>query len=338
MLGLALVACGGSSDEGKSTPSTGGSGGATGGAAGAGGGGGASGGSSGAGGGGGAGGGAGSGGAPSCSLPPLAAGTSKLDITSSGLARTANLVVPKSYAGAQAAPLVLVFHGYLGNAGQMQDITGLDAVAEQNGVVLAYAQGLSTSWNAGKCCGTSASTNKPDVQFVSDLIDAIAQKVCVDPKRVYVTGFSNGAMLSSRLACELSTKIAAFAPVSGPLAIDTCAPVRPMPMIAFHGTSDIVVPYNGGGLGGALSAPAGFDLWKTKGACTDASPVTVFKNGDTTCVEYQQCGAGAAVRQCTIEGGGHQWPGGKSVGIGKVSTDVKASEELMKFFLAHPMP
>jgi polyhydroxybutyrate depolymerase len=220
----------------------------------------------------------------------------------------------------------------------MEDVTGMDALADQQGFIVAYAQGLDQSWNAGKCCGTSSGVARPDVQFVRDLIDTIAQKVCVDPKRVYAAGFSNGGMFSSRLGCELTDRIAAIAPVAGPIAVDGCAPARPMPVIEFHGTGDFVVPYNGGGLGGALSVADAIKIWTTNAQCTDATPATVYQQGDATCTEYSQCAAGTHVRLCTIDGGGHQWPGGKDAGIGKISTDINASAEMITFFLAHPMP
>lgn len=332
---VCLVACGSSSEDGgggkKNTGGVSGNGGGSGS--------GGSGGSAGMAGDAGLGGASGSGGATSaCTLGPFASGKTPLTLTSSGVERTANLYVPKSYDGTKNVPFVMAFHGYLENADQMQDFTGFDAVAEAQGVVVAYPQGLNTSWNAGKCCGTSASSKRPDVQFVSDLIDTVSAKLCIDPKRVYATGFSNGGMFSSRLGCELANRIAALAPVAGPIAMDGCAPSRPLPVIQIHGTGDIVVPYNGNGLGGAISFPAAKDFWTKNAACTDTTAAEVYKKGDATCVESSACAGGAAVRSCTIDGGGHQWPGGKSVGIGKLSMDLASSEEIVKFFLAHPMP
>ncbi len=108
-------------------------------------------------------------------------------------------------------------------------------------------------------------------------------------------------------------------------------------MIEFHGTGDIVVPYGGFGLGGAESVDATTTYWRTNAGCTDASS-KVYDNGDSTCVEWAACQAGSAVRLCTVDMGGHQWPGGQNVGIGKLTQDISASEEMVKFFLAHPMP
>ncbi len=269
---------------------------------------------------------------------PKPPGTSTVQVTSSGQQRSARLVIPQSYNAQAPVPLVMVFHGYTQTATQIENLSKMTPLAEQHGFVVVYPSGISNSWNAGKCCGTAASQNRPDVAFVNDLITALEQELCIDPKRIYAAGFSNGAMLTSRLACELSNRIAAFAPVSGPLAMDGCTPARPLAMLHFHGTSDMVVPYNGNGLGGALSFAAAMQFWKTNAACTDGSPTQVYSNGDSSCVEYQACQAGVAVRGCTVDGGGHQWPGGNSAPLGgKLTQDISASAEMVKFFLAHPL-
>ncbi|MBK7582976.1 MAG: hypothetical protein IPI67_22620 [Myxococcales bacterium] len=341
---IVVLGCGGSSeDDGPSKKKDAGSGGsagaagsvATGGTGAASGAGGVAGSSS-----GGAGGGAGNptGGAPGCSLAAVAPGPQDIELTSSGTKRSAHLVVPTSYDATKSVPLVLVFHGYLENAGQIEKISEMTPVAEKYGAVVVYPEGMNTSWNAGKCCGTSSSTKRPDVQFVADLLDALEAKLCIDKKRVYAAGFSNGGMLSNRLACELSERIAAFGPVSGPLAVDTCEPKRPVPMIEFHGTADFVVNYNGGSLSGAKSVADNLAFWAKNAGCTDAA-ATSYQNGDTTCVQHSACAAGSIVRLCTVKDGGHQWPGGTSAGpAGKLTQDIDASEEMLKFFLAQPMP
>ena len=351
-LGFLLLACGGSSDAGlgkSKTEDAGGDGAAGASASGGSGGNAGSAGASGAGGTAGSSGTGGSAGAAidagtdapigTCNVAPKAPGTSNFTVTSSGDQRTARLVIPQSYDASKPVPLILIFHGYTETASQIENISEMTPLAEQHGFVVAYPQGISNAWNAGKCCGSASSLDRPDVQFVGDLIDALESELCIDPKRIYAAGFSNGGMLSNRLACELSDRIAAFGPVAGPRAIDQCNPSRPISMIQFHGTSDFVVPYNGGGLGGAVSAPDNFASWAQNAGCTDPSPSQVYQNGDSTCVEYTSCNAGAAVRFCTVDGGGHQWPGGTSAGpAGKLTQDIDASAEMVAFFLAHPLP
>ncbi len=354
-LALGLAGCGGSSSDisshgsggtaGQGGSAAGGNGGASGGSAGMGSGGVAAGGSAGSGGSSGSGGGAGAGGAggfaPACTLPPMAPGASTVTVTSGGRQRTAHLVVPPGYDGKSYAPLLLLYHGYLEDAARIEASTGMTPIAGKHGVIVVYPQGVSNSFNAGpQCCGTASATQIDDVEFTKDLLDKLESELCVDAKRVYAAGFSNGGMFSSRLGCELGSRIAAIAPVSGPIAVKSCTPSRPIPVIEFHGTSDIVVPYNGGGLGGAMSVADAIKLWKTNSGCTDATPKTVFKNGDTTCTEYQSCKAGANVELCTISSGGHQWPGGTDplAGVGKQTQDINASSAMVDFFLAHPMP
>lgn len=291
-------------------------------------------------GGGGGGGGAGGGSAGVCAGLTGMPGDFQHTLESGGKTREYRVHVPPGYNPAALTPAVLVFHGYLETAEQIEKISEMSPVADSHSFLAVYPQGLSTSWNAGVCCGTSSSSGVEDVQFVKDMLDALAKEYCVDPKRVFAAGFSNGGMLSHRLACELSDRIAAIGPVAGTMAIDTCAPSRPVPVMHVHGTSDFVVPYNGNGIGGAEAVDATIAGWVERNGCTDPQATGVFEKGKALCVEYSQCKAGAAVRLCTIDGGGHQWPGGTSAGGfgGTLNMDLDSSEAMAAFFEAHPMP
>lgn len=246
--------------------------------------------------------------------------------------------VPASYSASTPTSVVLVFHGLTQSASGIEDNSKMDPVADAHGFISVYPQGISNSWNAGTCCGTASSQQTPDVAFVSHLIDALKADYCVDEKRVFATGLSNGGMLSHRLACELSDRIAAIGAVAGTFAVSDCAPPRPVAVMHVHGTADFVVPYNGGNLGGAKSVPETISKWVAIDGCTDPAPVNVYKQGDASCDEYQMCKEGTRVRLCTIDQGGHQWPGGTNNFLGHLSTDLAASEEVLKFFEAHPMP
>jgi polyhydroxybutyrate depolymerase len=174
--------------------------------------------------------------------------------------------------------------------------------------------------------------------FIMALLDKAEADLCVDTHREFATGFSNGGFMSHRLACELSSRVAAIASVSGVIGIDTCTPSRPMPVLQIHGTSDNIVPYDGGGIGtNYKSVATTIDGWTQRNGC-GASTQTAFDMGDATCAVHQGCMAGADVELCTIDGGGHQWPGGESSGIfnGKVSTDLDATDTIWAFFVAHP--
>lgn len=350
-LGLTLAALGGCGDDASSASGTTGSGAAgasSAGGAGAGqgaGGAGAAGGAASGGGGAGAAGGAGatggggaggrSGGCVDGSGTP---GDTSFTIQHDGDDRSYRVHAPPSYDGATPLPVVLVLHGYTETADQIETITKMTPEADARSYIAVYAQGLSNSWNAGACCGSSQFLGKDDVGFLLAMIDEIAADYCVDESRIFSSGFSAGGMLSHRLACEAADRIAAIGTVAGPMAIADCNPTRPVPVMHFHGTSDFVVPYDGGGLSNAESVADTIAGWVARNGC--ASPaMTTFSQGDAHCETNDGCTDGATVTLCTLEGGGHQWPGGESAGPGgEINMDIFASAAMLDFFDAHPMP
>ena len=154
----------------------------------------------------------------------------------------------------RAGPLLVGLHGGTGWGTQFEANSGFDRLAEANGFVVVYPDGIGIgrnndrlrTWNAGICCGPAQKSGVDDVAFVSQLIDEISGTHHIDPNRIFVTGHSNGAMLSYRLACELSDKIAAAAVVAGTLAVQPCTPSRPVSFMEIHGTADRNVPIDGG--------------------------------------------------------------------------------------------
>jgi polyhydroxybutyrate depolymerase len=219
-------------------------------------------------------------------------------------------------------------HGYLFNAESQSDFTRGSANADAHGYAIVYPEGLGKSWNAGVCCGDAARMGVDDVAFVAALMNHVAERLPVDPRRVYVTGFSNGGSMAYRLGCELATRIAAIAAVAGPLLSTSCRPGRPVPVLAIAGTRDTFMPY--GGVQQQLST------WSD--CAQDPHPVLVSRHGDASCARYTRC-KGAYTELCSINGGGHSWPGGISLGpFGYTSTDLDASETIWQFFSAHPLP
>ena len=191
---------------------------------------------------------------------PQAAGDFVQTIDSGGLTRRYMLHTPPSYSdtgGADATPLVLLFHGWSGNALGIGRYTGLPAKADRAGFIAVMPRGLATRdipephWNF-TTLGPFEPGGPDDVTFIDDLLDALEAELCIDSARVFSTGFSNGGALSVRLACDLSDRIAAIAPVSGvyfpPFSPDLPEPgcsKQPVPVIAFHGTADKGVPFEG---------------------------------------------------------------------------------------------
>jgi polyhydroxybutyrate depolymerase len=256
-----------------------------------------------------------------------------------GAMRSYDLHVPPGADGATALPLVLNFHGYLGFASQQAGWSGMSQTADLRGFAVAYPQGLDNSWNGGACCGTSASSGTDDVGFARAVVADIATKLCVDPRRVYATGMSNGGFLSHRLACEASDLFAAVGPVAGVLGIpfETCAPGRRVPVIHFHGTADTLVPYDGNG----LDYPSVADTiarWAEIDGCAGAA-VEDFAMDDVHCEIHADCEDGTAVRLCTVEGGGHCWPGNPECAVfGTSTTTISANDEMWAFFEQHTLP
>lgn len=254
---------------------------------------------------------------------------------------------------AKKYPLVIALHGRLGQGVSQEKLTHLSAIADREGFVVVYPDGVSKSWNDYRRVGPAADDEVDDVAYLSALITAFVRDHAVDDKRVYVTGMSNGAMMSYSAACELSDRVAAFGPVAGLLpegSADACKPKRGVSMMLVVGTDDKLVPYHGGDVandrGRVYSAEQTRDVFATKNGCGSPSPAR-FVDGedDGTRVSIQEstgCKDGAEVVLVTVEGGGHAWPGGDRYlpdwAIGKTSRDIDASEELWKFFQRHALP
>jgi polyhydroxybutyrate depolymerase len=219
--------------------------------------------------------------------------------------------------------VVLNFHGYTSNAWQQESYSGMSDKADEAGFIAVHPDGIQNSWNAGGCCGGAAQQGIDDVGFVGDLLDALAADFCVDPARIYATGMSNGGFMAQRLACDLSDRIAAIASVAGYNVTDRCEPTRPVPVMHFHGTADATVDYGG--------VDATIRGWVQRNDCT-GGPVTTYSNGDASCETYSGCADDASVVLCTIDGGGHSWPGAFGANSG-----IDATDALWDFLSAHRM-
>jgi polyhydroxybutyrate depolymerase len=252
-----------------------------------------------------------------------------------GLKRTALVHIPESVDLEARAPLVLNFHGLTSNAEQQVFFSGMNPKADAEGFIVVYPNGVQSSWNAGACCGAAIDQNIDDVGFVRALVAQLEKTLCIDERRIYATGMSNGGFMSHRLACEAADLFAAVAPVSAVNGMDTCTPSRPMPVMMFNGTLDPLVAYNGGGLFG--SAEATFTDWSVRDACDDA-PAPGKSNGAASCLQHELCDADVSVVFCTFEGMGHCWPGNEFCPFGAASTDLSANDEMWEFFSKYTLP
>ena len=254
-----------------------------------------------------------------------------------GRERVAKVHVPAIVKADVEAPLVLNFHGFTSNASQQALLSGMSAKADKEGFVVVYPEGLQSSWNAGACCGSSMNDSIDDVGFVSALLDEAEKRLCVDKRRIFVTGMSNGAFLLHKLGCTLADRIAAIAPVAGVVATPTCTPSRPVPVFHTHGTLDALVPFFGDAIKGFPSARNSADAWALRNGCS-LTPTEVFRNFDARCETYPGCKAGGDVTLCIIEGGGHTWPGGLPVpAFGHTSYSMNVTDKMWEFFRQHPL-
>jgi polyhydroxybutyrate depolymerase len=264
-----------------------------------------------------------------------------------GEGRRYYLHLPPGWRRDHPAPLVLVFHAGGGRARDIAPHTGFSRLADREGFVVVYPQGLRGRWNDGR--GFPTATHD-DVGFVRALLDTLGRELSIDPRRVYATGISNGAMFAYRLACDLPGTFAAVAPVAGALPAELapgCAHAAPVSVIAFQGTADPLMPYLGGGAGQrrVFSAERSLGFWATLAGCT-GTPVTTDEPDripDGTRVRHTTflgCREGRSVELYTIESGGHTWPGGPEAGrrVGRVTREIDATELIWTFFAEHVKP
>jgi polyhydroxybutyrate depolymerase len=276
----------------------------------------------------------------------LSPGDHTLSLIHNGVERSYILHIPPGFDNFQPVPLVLAFHGLNLDANEMIRISGFSSQADTSGFIVVYPNGLGEvkSWNGGVCCGAAAKFIVDDVGFVRTLIRDLSTTINIDPRRVYATGFSNGAIMSYRLACDLSDLIAAVGPVSATLMVEdmpSCQPGRPVSVIHFHGTADDLNPYNGGvSASGFQFGPVdtAIQYWVNFNRCP-TQPQTI-ESGSIRHDIYSPCESGSAVELYTIAGGKHAWPGGEAVNqaIGEPNMEISATNLMWEFFLSHPMP
>jgi polyhydroxybutyrate depolymerase len=277
-------------------------------------------------------------------------------IVSNGLQRYYEIHVPPGYRVEQASPVVLMFHGGGGKPSQQRNDSGMDEVADRNNFIVVYPAGTGIfkdkllTFNAGICCGWAKKHDVDDVSYTRDLLDDLATIFSTDKNRIYAGGLSNGALISYRLASQLSDRIAAIGPVACQLPVDYFGeyPKRPVSIIDFHGLKDHNAMYYGGIGPRSVSKlrleplPQTLQTWIRHNGCSP-KPIKVTRVGNAVCTDYGKGKDGSEVILWTLEDGGHTWPGGKMttgeqrLNLGKINTDISASELMWEFFEKHPL-
>lgn len=241
--------------------------------------------------------------------------------------------------GGHGAPLLIAFHGYTETPENLVRFSGLAEPATAKGYVVLFPRGIGRSWNAGLCCADAMTQDVDDVGFAGALIDDAAQRYGIDRHRVFLTGMSNGAMLSYRIAAERPDLVAGIAPVAGTLATRSGAIRGPVPVLDFHGTEDGLVSYEGGtGLRFSRMfrpVPETLRLWaKADGAASSpASTAVPGPADDGLTVQKLDFGGGAVpVVHYKIIGGGHTWPGRPAPSFLGASTNAIDADAIMLDF------
>ena len=255
----------------------------------------------------------------SCPLSVLPPGDTIQTLEVDGLDRSYILHVPDAYTGDEPVPLILDFHGLSCSASKELSVSSYPDQVDDEGVIMAFPEGESGSmgagWNVGPCCVDDVD----DVAFVRAIVAHVESLACIDKKRVYAVGVSLGGGMSYYLGCHASDIFAAIAPAAFDLLeenVTECAPARPITVVSFRGTADMMVPYDGGYSDFVpdhpmtfLGAVATFEKWAEFNGCTDFAEDDPIGEG---CQTYDGCSDGVQVTLCTEENGGHE-PGDATV-------------------------
>jgi polyhydroxybutyrate depolymerase len=261
--------------------------------------------------------------AASCELK-AASGVSEQSLTSKGRERSFRLFVPQGYDGRTPLPLVLDLHGSGGNSAGQARNSGFETLAASERVIVATLQAGAEGnrWNV------PVTAERPDdVAYVSDVIDHVAAQVCTDLTRVYATGFSGGARMSSLLACRLGLRIAAIAPMAGLRWPGPCDG-PPVPVLTFHGLADPQNTYEGHAEGRGAewleSVPEALAGWARHNGC-DGDAILDDPPGPLSTLRYEGCDA--EVRLVRIDGLAHVW----------ARDEIDATAAMWEFFRGHTL-
>ena len=245
-------------------------------------------------------------------------------------------------------PVVFALHGWSQNISVIKNYSRIDEIGDTLGFITVYPQGIINAWNNGIRNNTLGTTDTTvnDVGFLSALIDTIDAEHDIDLSRVYFCGFSMGGEMTYRLAVELGQRIAAIASVAGKLndiSGNIAQPIRPFPIMHFHGTDDNVELY-GSGPGNLWSVDETLDFWTDNNGCTLPPDTTAIPDIDTTDgstvekVSYRNCLDSTEVIFYKIFNGGHSWPGSVIPLGGITNRDINASAEILNFFSQYENP
>jgi polyhydroxybutyrate depolymerase len=260
------------------------------------------------------------------------------------LMRPFDVTIPVGYRLDQPVPLVVLLHGYTMTARAQDAYFRVSRLAQQRRFLVALPDGLPDSsnfqyWNAtDACCAFGKTTD--DVAYLGAVIRDVQARYAVDPKRIFIVGFSNGGFMAHRLGCDLADLVAGFVSVAGSTWADAskCNPSQRVAALQLHGTIDSIIPYDGGTTFGPAfpSAETSVRTWASKNACTstmltplpgDLDLDTALPGTETERAAFLGCADNGAAELWTIRGATHQ-----------LTLDETFAERVYTWLMAHPKP
>ncbi len=263
----------------------------------------------------------------------------------SGKRRRYLIYVPACYDPAKPTPLVFNIHGLAQWPANQKHVSQWNDLANEEGFIVVYPMGtqIPLHWNSHVPVERSIRSQQ-EVAFFAAMIEKISKQYNIDPDRIFASGLSNGGGMAFMLSCTLSDRIAAIGTVAGAFTYpwEACNKQRPMPLIAFHGLADKIVPYYGGYAKRIQQplppVPDWIAEFAKRNGCTEVIPLP--GRGEVSGVQYTQCDHRADVIFYTIKEGGHSWPGGNPLPefiVGRTSQDIDATRVMWEFFKEHPL-
>jgi polyhydroxybutyrate depolymerase len=289
---------------------------------------------------------------PVCSDLPI--GVTEFDLTAGGADHPVRVFVPSAYTGV-ALPAVVNWHGLGGDGPTQAGVTLYEGLAETQGFIAVHPTGVPSATDSRNSWQLAPATGeRDDVVFANELLDHLIADWCADADRLYSIGVSNGGFFAARLMCEMADRLAAVVSVAGLYHPDGCSPSRPVPYLAYHGTDDMIVPFDGDG-GSVLTGvetnpalrvfveqvmPAEFAEFAADAGC-DLAP-TVLTIDDVIRYDYIGCDDAVPMSFFEITGGGHTWPNWPIADVidpvmGATTDTVDATIDSWEFFRQHSL-
>jgi polyhydroxybutyrate depolymerase len=245
-----------------------------------------------------------------------------------GIVRREYLVMtPVSSPEDERLPSVMVLHGLGVDHTAMTKADDWPGAVARDRFLAVFPQGILNSWNAGPCCPPASLLKVDDVGFLSRVVAQLVRRPDVDPARLYLTGFSNGGIMTYAMACARPKMFAAVAPMAGTNVMG-CKPASPVPLLHLHGDPDPTVPYDGRVTASQLLSTADFPpvpesvaAWAAADGC-DADPTVTTAPGPVTTARWGGCRDDSKVELVTYPGNGHSWP----------TAPLNGLDELLRFF------